>query len=67
MFTRVIDTTTWPPTTVNPISTPVPYPGGAWSVQLPQDALSLKFESNLGFGPGQCVLKSADPIAADDL
>jgi hypothetical protein len=56
MFTRVIDTTTWPPTTVNPISTPVPYPGGAWSVQLSQDALSLKFESNLTFGPVNAFL-----------
>src|SRR5271157_4613024 len=54
MFTRVIDTTTWPPTTVNPVATP-PYPG-TWSIELAQDALSLKFESNLGFGPVNAFL-----------
>src|SRR5271154_2362401 len=54
LFTRVIDTTTWPPTTVNPVATP-PYPG-TWSIELAQDALSLKIGSILAFGPVMAFL-----------
>src|SRR5271170_6582699 len=54
MFTRVIDTATWPPTVVNPVATP-PYPG-TWSIELPQDALLLRIGSILSFGPVNAFL-----------
>lgn len=50
LFCRVMDISTWPPTEVVPVQTPVPYPGGAWVVSLPQDSLSLKTQSDVGFG-----------------
>ena len=49
LFTRVIDTATWPPPIVNPITVP-PYPG-TWEIELPQDALTLRSQSDLSFGP----------------
>jgi hypothetical protein len=50
LFTRIIDTATWPPTQVVPVTTPVPYPGGAWEIELPADALAVNLASSTGFG-----------------
>jgi hypothetical protein len=32
------------------VTTPVPYPGGAWEIELPADALSVNLASSTGFG-----------------
>src|SRR5271170_3826811 len=49
LFTRVIDTGTWPPTQVNPVQTsggPNPPNPFEYNIQLATDALTLKTESN---------------------
>jgi hypothetical protein len=46
LFCRVVDIATWPPTQVIPVTTPVPYPGGAWEIELPADALAVNLASS---------------------
>jgi hypothetical protein len=50
LFCRVVDISTWPPSQVVPVTTPVPYPGGAWQIELPADALSVNLASSTSFG-----------------
>src|SRR5271157_2014653 len=54
MFTRVIDTATWPPTQVNPVQVsggPNPPSLFEYTIELAQDALSLNTVSSLASVP----------------
>ncbi len=53
LFTRVVDTSVWPPNIVNPVQVtggPNPPNPIAYNIQLAQDSLSLRTESNETFG-----------------
>jgi hypothetical protein len=50
LFCRIVDIATWPPSEVVPVTTPVPYPGGAWQIELPADALSVNLASMTATG-----------------
>lgn len=53
LFTRIVDISTWPPNVVNPVQVtggPNPPTAFAYNIQLSQDALSLKTESQSSFG-----------------
>jgi hypothetical protein len=50
LFCRIVDIATWPPTEVVPVTTPVPYPGGAWQIELPADALAINLASTTSVG-----------------